>query len=253
MRRGGGHGGGGGHDGAGGLRWLLTYADLITLLLAFFIILFSISTMDKNKYKALARAMSGKVTADSSETTKFDKNNPHPKTKKELEKFKRIFSTQLQLQTIDAQLKEYIRRHHITSTATTHIDPRGLVISLLTDKALYESGSAELRPDVKQLIDEVYGFIALTENEIRVEGNTDNVPIRTSQYPSNWELSAARATTVTRYLVEQKGLKPIRISAAGYGEYNPITDNQTPQHRATNRRVDIVILNDKVSTEDLAR
>lgn len=251
MRRGGHGGGGGGHDGAGGLRWLLTYADLITLLLAFFIILFSISTLDKNKYKLLAKAMSGTVAADSPESSKFTKNVGKGAGKED--RTRRSMTTQEQMRTIDAQLRLYIRRHHITSTAMTRLDPRGLVISLLTDKALYDSGSAELKPDVKQLIDQVYGFIASTENEIRVEGNTDNVPIRTVAYPSNWELSTARATAVTRYLVEQKGLKPIRVSAAGYGEYNPKTDNLTPEHRAMNRRVDIVILNDKVSEADTLR
>lgn len=251
MRRGGGHSGGG-HDGAGGLRWLLTYADLITLLLAFFIILFSISTLDKNKYRLLAKAMSGTVAADSAAPSKFKKQTGNGAGNK-LDRMRRSMTTQEQMRTIEAQLRIYIRRHHITSTAMTRLDPRGLVISLLTDKALYDSGSADIKPDVKELIDQVYGFIASTDNEIRIEGNTDNVPIRTFAYPSNWELSAARATAVTRYLVEQKGLKPIRVSAAGYGEYNPKIDNLTPEHRAMNRRVDIVILNDKVSEADTLR
>jgi chemotaxis protein MotB len=145
------------------------------------------------------------------------------------------------------QLREYIKKHRLEKMVSTHMESRGLVVTVLTDKALYDSGSADLRPETRALIDIVAAFLRRRDNDIRVEGNTDNVPIHTANYPSNWELSTARATTVTRYLVEHDGIAPTRISAAGYGEYNPVQDNDSQEHRQANRRVDIVILKDALA------
>ena len=117
-----------------------------------------------------------------------------------------------------------------------------MIITLLTDKALYDSGSADLRPLTRQIIDEVDTFLTQNSNAIRVEGNTDDVPISTPQYPSNWELSAARATNVVRYLVEHGKLDPNRVSLAGYGQFHPRHPNVSEGSRQLNRRVDIVIL-----------
>jgi chemotaxis protein MotB len=117
------------------------------------------------------------------------------------------------------------------------------VITLLSDKAYYDSGSADLRPETKKLLDVVAGQLRAVSNEVRVEGSTDNVPIATAEYPTNWELSAARSTGVTRYLVEHAKIIPTRISFAGYGEYRPKFANDTDAHRQQNRRVDVVILN----------
>lgn len=231
-------------ESAGGMRWLLTYADMITLLLALFIILFSISTISKVKYQALVHEISGGFNND------WAINNPpnggvvgSAQGGKQSEN----------LQQIQAALDQYIKVHKLEDKVKTRTDRRGLVISLLTDKALYDSGSADLRPATRQVLDEVSSFLKSTDNYIRVEGNTDNVPINTAAYPTNWELSAARAIAVTRYLVEKDTLSPERISPAGYGEWRPITDNKTEGHRQLNRRVDIVILNSKTSQVERQR
>jgi chemotaxis protein MotB len=107
-------------------------------------------------------------------------------------------------------------------------------------------------PKTKRLLDEINALFGTTHSHLRVEGNTDNVPIQTTMYPTNWELSAARATGVTRYLVEDKHMSPPRVSLAGYGEYRPRADNGSPQQRRFNQRVDIVILNAATTKADQA-
>ena len=229
---------------AGMMRWLLTYADMITLLLALFIILFSISSVDGVKLQRLVHDISGGFNNDDAI------NNPpnggttgHQVVKA---------SPDSDLDRINAQLQTYIWMNSLDAEVSTHIDRRGLVISLLADKALYASGSADLPQKTKALLDEIDTELLTTHSDLRIEGNTDNVPIQTSIYPTNWELSAARATGVTRYLVEEKGLSPLRVSLAGYGEYRPIASNDTVQQRRKNRRVDLVILNAAATKADRA-
>ncbi|GAC1544116.1 MAG: OmpA family protein [Candidatus Velthaea sp.] len=174
-------------ESAGMMRWLLTYADMITLLLALFIILFSISTINKVQLQRLVHDLGGGFNS------KDAINNP-PKS------------------------------------GTTGMESG-------------TTGDRNLQEIERQIRDRINGALKKNNSEIRVEGNTDNMPIATSMYPTNWELSAARATGVTRYLVEHDGLSPARISFAGYGEFRPAHPNDNEDHRHLNRRVDIVILN----------
>jgi chemotaxis protein MotB len=219
---------------AGMMRWLLTYADMITLLLALFIILFSISTINKVKLQRLVHDLGGGFNSPDAINNPPNGGQTGNATGN---------GGDADLAKIEAQIKAYIAKNKLENKVQTHIDRRGLVITLLTDKALYDSGSAELRPETRRILDQVDGALKKTKNEIRVEGNTDNVPIATSYYPTNWELSAARATGVTRYLVEHGGVSPTRISFAGYGEFRPTHKNDSEPNRQFNRRVDIVILN----------
>jgi chemotaxis protein MotB len=223
---------------AGMMRWLLTYADMITLMLALFIILFSISTINKVKLQRLVRDLGGGFNSQDAIN-----NPPNGMT---------VSATKDQLQAMQAQLQSYIQSNNLQNKVQTRIQQEGkkreLVISLLSDKQLYDSGSADLKPETERILNEVYKQLKSTTNEVRVEGNTDNVPIANAQFPSNWELSAARATGVARYLVEQDGLAPRRISALGYGEYRPRVPNDTDAHRAENRRVDVVILDTDQAT-----
>jgi chemotaxis protein MotB len=225
-------------EGAGMMRWLLTYADMITLLLALFIILFSISTINKVKLQRLVHDLGGGFNS-----TDAINNPPNGQT---------VSATNDDLEAMQAQLESYITKNKIQSQVQTKITKDGkkreLVISLLSDRPVYDSGSADLKPPTMKILDQVYTQLKTRENEVRVEGNTDNVPISNSQFPSNWELSSARATGVARYLVEEKGLQPKRISALGYGEYRPKFPNDTDAHRAGNRRVDVVILDTDAAT-----
>ena len=220
------------------MRWLLTYADMITLLLALFIILFSISTINKVKLQRLVHDLGGGFNSQDAIN-----NPPNGMT---------TSATKDDLQAMQAQLQSYIQSQSLQKSVQTKITRDGkkreLVITLLSDKQLFDSGKADIKPFTKKILDEVYRQLKTRANEVRVEGNTDNVPISNDQFPSNWELSAARATGVARYFVEDDGLAPHRISALGYGEYRPRVANDTDAHRAQNRRVDVVILDTDAAT-----
>jgi chemotaxis protein MotB len=225
-------------ESAGMMRWLLTYADMITLLLALFIILFSISTINKVKLQRLVRDLGGGFNSQDAIN-----NPPNGMT---------TSATKDQLQAMQTQLQSFVSSNNLQSKVQTKITRDGkkreLVITLLSDKPLYDSGKADLKPETKHILNQVYRELKGRANEVRVEGNTDNVPISNSQFPSNWELSSARAVGVARYLVEEDGLAPRRISALGNGEYRPKYPNDTAAHRAANRRVDVVILDTDAAT-----
>jgi chemotaxis protein MotB len=221
-------------ESAGMMRWLLTYADMITLLLAMFIILFAISNVSRVKFQRLATAISGGFNSSDSANNPPNggvTGNEHGRT------------DEANMGSVKAQIDKYIARQNLQNKVQTRIDRQGLVITLLSDKAYYDSGSADLRPETKDLLDVIGAQLGGVRNEVRVEGNTDSVPIATAAYPTNWELSAARATGVTRYLVEHDKILPTRMSFAGYGQFRPKFINDTDAHRQQNRRVDIVILN----------
>jgi chemotaxis protein MotB len=224
---------------AGLMRWLLTYADMITLMLALFIILFSMSTINRTKVQQFARLVSQGFD------NVWTENHP-PNGGKGV----REGAGDANVPTIQRELQRYVQTHKLQSRVEIHLDRRGLVITLLSDGSYYDSGSAEMRPQTLVVIDAVYQFLKKNQNLIRVEGNTDNVPIHTSAYPTNWELSTARAVNVVRYLVEHDGLDPTRVSAAGYGEFRPRRPNDTPAGRQQNRRVDIVLLNATRTSEE---
>ena len=216
---------------AGMMRWLLTYADMITLLLALFIILFSISTINKVKLQRLVHDISGGFNSiDAINNPPNGGGLEKAQPSKELEQEQQIIQT-------------YIQEKHLQKQVTVKLTSQGLVISLLTDKALYDSGSANLRPETVGLLEQVGAVLRRTQPEVRVEGYTDNEPIHTSQYPTNWELSAARAAGVTRFLVEHEHLDPHKISLAGYGEWRPSHSNSSIENQQLNRRVDIVVIN----------
>ncbi len=221
-------------ESAGMMRWLLTYADMITLLLALFIILFAISTISKVKLQRLATEIAGGFSST-------DALNHPPNGGLTAARAGR--TQDANMATIKAKLDQYVKTHRLQSKVQTRLDRSGLVITLLSDRTYYDSGSADLRPEAQQLLDAIAGQLRTVKNAVRVEGSTDDVPIATSQYPTNWELSAARATGVTRYLVEHDRIVPTRLSFAGYGEFRPKFPNDTEAHRHQNRRVDVVILN----------
>lgn len=236
KRRGGGGGGGGGHDGAGMMRWLLTYADLITLMMAFFVIMYAMSKADEAKFNAMKNTLAVAFRTDGGASSMvFTQQGTQPVEQalsldgsKETEDFQDI------IRKIQANLKD---QRMVAFT----IDERGLTIRFL-DSVLFDLGRADLRTDGLGLLDAVGGALRNTPRYVRVEGHADNLPINTLQFPSNWELSASRSIAVTRYLIEKHGADPRRMSSLGYGEFRPLHPNTSEEHRAKNRRVDIVIL-----------
>jgi len=215
-------------------RWLLTYADLITLLLAFFIVLYSMSRLDVQKFENISRALRTVLRGAAAsplphQTLMMDDPGAGPIKTGDLNYLK---------SNIDKILLEKGLENKISAI----IEDRGLVIRI-SESAFFDLGSAELKKQAKKILDLFGGILSEIPNHVRIEGHTDNLPIRNLIYPSNWELSTYRATVCIRYLIENYGMKPNRVSAMGYSEYRPIASNETPEGRNKNRRIDIVVLN----------
>ncbi len=145
-----------------------------------------------------------------------------------------------QLEQIEKKVEVMVKMEGIEGVKTNIVPEKGLVVSL-KERILFETGRADLSEQAKVVLDKLYPIFLKIPNTIIVEGHTDNVPIKTVQFPSNWELSATRATQVIRYLIEEKNFPKERIAATGYGEYHPVSPNDTPEEKAQNRRVDFVI------------
>ncbi|MCD6161886.1 MAG: OmpA family protein [candidate division Zixibacteria bacterium] len=216
-------------------RWLLTYADLITLLLAFFVILYSMSRVDAGKFNNISGALSGVFKGDEELGKKFTEQLSSKLVVNKLLKRGNLIVLKDQVDKISQQFK-------LGSIINTEIQTRGLVIHL-SESAFYDPGKADLKQDAKKILDLLSVQLLKIPNHIRVEGHTDNLPIHTARFPSNWELSTTRATNCLRYFLEKYPFPAARISALGYAEYRPITNNDTAEGRAKNRRVDIIILN----------
>lgn len=235
-RRGRGHGGGG-HSSSE--RWLLTYADLITLLLVFFVVMFAMSQVDKAKYEKLKESLSTSMTvvgAGGRDVTMIQGGTGVLPQENVI-----VAPEQLELERIARDVKEMAKEAGLEGQVETTMDKQGLVVSI-SNAGFFEPGEATLKGTVIPTLDRIARMLKAADHDLRVEGHTDNIPISTAKYPSNWELSAVRATSIVRFLVERHSLAPRRLSAAGYGEYYPKVPNDSEAHRAQNRRVDIVIL-----------
>ncbi|MGE5396016.1 MAG: flagellar motor protein MotB [Chitinophagales bacterium] len=228
-------------------RWLLTYSDLITLLMVFFVIMYSISTVNAQKMAAVAQALSQVLSGK--EMTVLEEPGPSLAPGKSGQKLKQEAAQKSEMEKIKKQVTEYIKNQstldkNISKNIVIIEQERGLVISI-KDTLLFPEGSATLTPRARNIVCEVGKSLKSISNYIRVEGHTDNLPIHTQQFPSNWELSVVRATNVAHVLNEETGIAPERLSASGYSEYRPLAPNDSELHRQMNRRVDIVILRKK--------
>jgi len=249
--------GGGGSD----ARWLITYGDLVTLLMAFFIALYGISHSDSKKFnnflKGLgpfgnpAAANSGILkggpsivgsgtgvgnaqasTAPAARSGGTPSNGPAAGG---------IQATQSDLPAVAAQIHQALEARGLGSAVTFTVESRGLVATIATDHVLFDTGSTDVSAAGQQIVAAIAPTLAQISNPVLVEGHTDNVPLIRNGY-TNWNLSTDRAVAVLQTLQASYGIAPTRLSAAGYGEYHPATSNATAQGRAANRRVEIVIL-----------
>lgn len=221
-------------------RWLLTYADLITLLLAFFIVMYSMSRIDAKRFGKMAEALNGVLKGG---TTVFPQL-----TEEEILKGHGLLKLG-DLKMIQNHIEERFKNLQRPEEVQTEITERGLVVHIM-ESALFREGSATLEPRAMEIMDIIYDKMANLPNHIRIEGHTDDRPIQTLTYPSNWELSTARATSVVRYFIDNYGMAPDRVSALGYGEFRPVRPNNSIENRAQNRRVDIVILTMELSMKE---
>lgn len=227
-------------------RWLLTYADLLTLLLGFFVLMYGMSKIDSKRFERMTEGLQGvfhiAATAEAADTLNPGDGVLKVGNLKLLQQ--RIQNLADKIGDDDRQLLD--TQAPKSDLISAEITERGLVVHV-RESALFESGKADLRPSSRSILDSLALELKGLPNQLRVEGHTDSRPISTDRYPSNWELSAARASAVVRYLIDKEGFSPLKLSAVGYGEYRPRASNSTPQGMAKNRRVDIVVLTDKLS------
>ena len=240
-------------------RWMVSYADFVTLLFAFFTCLYAISSVDAAKMGQMVASMKvsfgGQIFDGTSSTLTLDNGGAGANISivtpllledetgtKTRSKSKVILSGEADMgrfkRTIEGLLSEEIKSNQVR----VYLERRGVVISL-GENGNFDSGSDIIRPDGIATLDTIATSLTTIGNHIRVEGHADSVPINTPRFPSNWHLSSARATTVISRMVNNFGMSPDLMSATGYGEHHPIASNDTAEGRARNRRVDIIVLN----------
>ena len=238
-------------------RYLLTYGDLMNLLLIFFIILYSMSQVDSQKFQQLSSSFNKTFGGITQGTTLINSNGsggtslinlnpnelasplheatPNPNTGMGT-------AEEVGEKKVKEQIEQLITDQHLQGDLKVDLEERGVVISI-TASLLFKSGSADIESDSLSVLDKIGDILlAVKGNHIRIEGHTDNDPIKTALYPSNWELSSARSTNVLRRLVDKSGIDPKVISSVGYGEFRPKVPNTDEVNKAKNRSVDIVII-----------
>jgi chemotaxis protein MotB len=251
-------------------RWLISYADFITLLFAFFVVLYASAQVDKRKVGQLAMA----IQVAFQQMGIFDASNTKPETANSepmpfskvqmVENAERVQAlgrlvnaprgalgespdrpdmNEIQKQ-LETALASQIGKHTVSVTPTKE----GIVVSL-REVGFFDSGSTSLRPEAEPTLAEFVNVIGPRRVRVRIEGHTDDVPIHSTRFASNWELSTSRATEIIKLLITRYGVAPLRLSASGYSEFYPVASNATPEGRAMNRRIDMVILN---SQSDMA-
>ena len=221
--------------------WMDTFADTMTLLLTFFILLYSISAVDSEKLKELSQALQHSLTGD----TSIEEVQSIDDLKVELEKGTKY-------EDLAAKLNKIIEQNSLTDEIKIREEDRGIVLEL-DESILFDPGKAHIKESSIPILDTIAKIIQETNNEIVAEGNTDNVPVNNTEYKSNWQLSADRALNIVDYLIEKKNIDPNRISIKGYGEFNPIAPNDNAENRSKNRRVDILVVEERVNKDKKAQ
>ncbi len=249
-------------------RWLVSYGDLLTLLFAVFVTMYAMSQSDKKKMEEVAASLresfgySTQASAGQKGVLQSRDIKPIPAIKPEMAILPiankmppagprqgkigggagtKQMAGEREFRDMAAALEAYLVKQGYQNKVTLSITQRGLVISL-KEAGFFDSGSAKLKQDSIPTLRGIAEGLQQYANRFRIEGHTDSVPIRSAEFRSNWELSTARATNVIHFLVDSASFSPETLSAVGYGEYQPLVANDTPEQRAKNRRVDIVVL-----------
>lgn len=215
-------------------RWLLTYSDMITLLMIFFIVMYSMSQVDKAKFDAVAQQLSIALGGGSATITQGGgqsgllKDMPVP--------------PRSDVDEAEEALQKYIVDNGLGEMARVYKDERGMIISL-NEGLLFQSGSADIDKDSQVVLAKIANAVKGLKNYVRVEGFTDNVPIKTLRFASNWELASQRAINVSKLMIDN-GLQPEKVSAVSYGEFRPLQPNDSEEHKRLNRRVDIIVVDE---------
>ncbi len=212
--------------------WMTTFSDLVTLLMVFFIMILSYSTIELEKFKGAVSSMKGALGI--LDNMKNTITNELRKSHQGRENFQEQVEDKIE------RIRDLIPNEEVAKQIAIEMDGSGIHIRL-GDNILFDPGKAELKPQAFPILKAVAKVVKNDFKQIFVEGHTDDVPIHTSRFPSNWELSAARALSVVRYLHYVEGIDASRLAAVGYGQYRPLVPNTSPENRAKNRRVEIYI------------
>ena len=217
---------------------MVSYADFVTLLFCFFTAMYAISNIDTNKLGKFVDSM----------RSAFNVEGARGNAISVIEGVQIFIPADVD---VESNVKDILGTLVTDSKGAIDIkrDERGVVISV-ADKYFFESGSAGLKENSREVLDKIAATLLKNPNVIRIEGHTDNIPIQNETFPSNWELSASRAINVVKYFIDNHNIKPERISAIGYAENKPLASNDTPDGRAKNRRVDIVLLSESESKKE---
>lgn len=230
--------------------WIVTFSDLMTLLLTFFILLYSISTVSEAKFRqaaaSLQSVLSGNPTtvifedpAAGAETMPFDPMHQQP-----LSNVSNAVAMDMKIRDMYEKIQKFIEDNQLNAEIDVTYNAKGVLVNI-SEAVLFESGSAVIKTEGQLLLDTMSRLLNTMDNEVEVQGHTDNKPIRTEKYPTNWELSVDRAVQVTRYFIQHHQIEPQRLKAAGFAEFQPLVPNDTPEHMAQNRRVNLLIILDQ--------
>lgn len=240
--------------------WLLPYADILTLLLALFIVLFAASEVDSKKFQAISSSFNSELqggtgildqeapveSLDPSTTAKLNEDLPSGESDEEI----LAARDQQELEDFQTKIEAYIDEKGLSPRLQTEMTVKGLMITI-KEGVLFESGSADIIGGSETIADEISNLLVSDPPRmIFIEGHTDNIPAGTKEYPTNWELSSARAINFMKILLENDKLDPEKFSATGYSEYHPIATNDTPEGRTENRRVEVLISPYEKETEE---
>jgi len=221
-------------------RWLITYADMITLLMVFFIVMYSMANTDLKKFAEVARSLQAGFNLGVGNNAGALIGNSTGGGDPNLY-FQKLPAKQRDYVNITAELSAFASAVGMLGEISVNTTTEGIIISL-SNALLFESGSADIRPEATDSLNKIAEILQTTDHSVRIEGHTDNIPTNNPLYPTNWELSVDRAVAIVRYLIEKEGVSPERLSAGGYAEFKPKVPNDSRANRAINRRADIVIL-----------
>ncbi|SHK30088.1 OmpA/MotB family protein [Paramaledivibacter caminithermalis] len=224
--------------------WMITYSDMITIILCFFIIFFTFSAEEISALYTVKDSLMNKVNKLSDENIKLSNENTKlRKEKKSLsEELFNIKNVETDLNSSNEEFISFLRNNNLLKDVSISQKENELIIRF-KNSILFDSGSAEITEKGYMVLDKIADKLKLIDNDFVVEGFTDNVPINTKQFPSNWELSSSRAINVVKFFINEKSIDENRISFSGWGERKPIASNTTEEGRAKNRRIEIRIIN----------
>lgn len=234
-------------ENSGGASWVTTFSDLMSLLLTFFILLFSMSTVSEEKFSAASQSIQNAFVGEGAGAGVLDggmmdeeDDTGDGASDDEEDEFLTNDIPKAILR-MEEEARALIKAEGIEDKVAISSDQEGIYLDI-QESILFQSGEADITGEGENTLDSLVGVIQLSENNVVVEGFTDNVPMRSPRFPSNWELSTGRALSVVHHLADNKGIRPERLSAKGYGEFSPIVANDSPENRAKNRRVNIVLV-----------